>query len=425
MAEGKIAQLGPWKLKLVSIDDDISHAISETVYPYKNGADLEDMGVNPEAFKFSGILSNKEYDKNYKSLRKWFLSIFSKPVEFFHPDHNTLYGYPKNASFHNDRRRHFCEFTFDFEVAEIQPDTQSYTDPYEANFEEAKALNEEVQVEVAETMQQAGVPDVEGSSDWSLIDVWGSLGDYAREFAENTSKAMNKLLGAIETVKAPIDAINSAIDYVDSLSGTLTKAIQGCCDSFVGLSRRVTARKGRSRASVATLVTDLSTMLASLNEAPASVQASFATIAASTVATETAKLISDDEKKMGESISAESVELDDAEGRPLADETQPYLLTPNDLEDTLAISREFIQKVLPVAVSPHRLKKQAATLADAVLRIKMEYMTTKTLDLSHDTPLHKIALDNGLNYKAAERLCALNNVKNPTFMNGKVLVYES
>ena len=425
MAEGKIAQLGPWKLKLVSIDDDISHAISETVYPYKNGADLEDMGVNPEAFKFSGILSNKEYDKNYKSLRKWFLSIFSKPVEFFHPDHDTLYGYPKNASFHNDRRRHFCEFTFDFEVAEIQPDTQSYTDPYEANFEEAKALNEEVQVEVAETMQQAGVPDVEGSSDWSLIDVWGSLGDYAREFAENTSKAMNKLLGAIETVKAPIDAINSAIDYVDSLSGTLTKAIQGCCDSFVGLSRRVTARKGRSRASVATLVTDLSTMLASLNEAPASVQASFATIAASTVATETAKLISDDEKKMGESISAESVELDDAEGRPLADETQPYLLTPNDLEDTLAISREFIQKFLPVAVSPHRLKKQAATLADAVLRIKMECMTTKTLDLSHDTPLHKIALDNGLNYKAAERLCALNDVKNPTFMNGKVLVYEA
>ena len=52
-------------------------------------------------------------------------------------------------------------------------------------------------------------------------------------------------------------------------------------------------------------------------------------------------------------------------------------------------------------------------------------MTTKTLKLSHDTPLHKIAMDNGLNYKAAERLCALNDVKNPTFMNGEVLVYES
>ena len=425
MAEDLIPKLGPWTLRLVSIGDDINHAIAETTYPYKNGADLEDMGVDPETLMFSCILSNDEYDKNYTELRKWFLSIFPEPVELVHPKHGTVKGYPTNASFSNDRRRHFCEFTFDFKVANIQPDTQSYRDPYASNFEEAEALNEEVAAEVALTMQQTGVPDIAGSSDWSLLDVWASLGDKARNFAETTSKAMGKMLSAVETVKAPLDAISTSIDYVESLSGTLTKAIQGCCDSFVAVSRKVTARKGKSRASVATLVSDLSTMLASLNEAPASVQASFATIAASTIATETAKLISDDEKKMGESIAAESVELDDAEGRPLADENPPYLLTPNDLEDTLAMARVFIQKVLPVAISPYRLKKQAATLSDAVLRLKMEYMTTKTLKLSHDTPLHKIALDNGLNYKAAERLCALNDVKNPTFMNGEVLVYES
>ncbi len=425
MAEDLIPKLGPWTLRLVSIGDEVNHAIAETKYPYKNGADLEDMGVDPETLKFSCILSNDEYDKNFTELRKWFLSIFTEPVELVHPKHGTVKGYPTNASFSNDRRRHFCEFTFDFKVANIQPDTQSYRDPYASNFEEAKALNEEVAVDVALTMQQTGVPDIAGSSDWSLLDVWASLGDKARNFAEATSKAMGKMLGAIEEVKAPLDAISTSIDYVDSLSGTLAKAIQGCCDSFVAVSRKVTARKGKSRASVATLASDLSTMLASINEAPAIVQASFATIAASTIATETAKLISDDEKKMGESIAAEGVELDDAEGRPLADEKTPYLLTPADLEDTLAMSRAFIQKVLPIAISPYRLKKQAATLSDAVLRLKMEYMTTKTLKLSHDTPLHKIALDNGLNYKAAERLCALNDVKNPTFMNGEVLVYES
>lgn len=425
MAEDLIPKLGPWTLSLVSIGDEINHAIAETKYPYKNGADLEDMGVDPETLKFSCILSNDEYDKNFTELRKWFLSIFTKPVLLVHPKHGAVTGYPKNVSFSNDRRRHFCEFTFDFVVAHIQPDIQSYSDPYASNLEEAVALNDDVVAEIALTMQQTGIPDIPGSSDWSLLDVWASLGDKARSYAEATSKAMGKILSAVETVKAPLDAISTSIDYVESLSGTLAKAIQGCCDSFVAVSRKVTARKGKSRASVATLVSDLSTMLASLNEAPAGVQASFATLAASTIATETAKLISDDEKKMGESIAAERVELDDAEGRPLADEKTPYLLTPNDLEDTLAMARAFIQKVLPVAISPYRLKKQAATLSDAVLRLKMEYMTTKTLKLSHDTPLHKIALDNGLNYKAAERLCALNDVKNPTFMNGEVLVYES
>ena len=64
MAEDLIPKLGPWTLRLVSIGDDINHAIAETTYPYKNGADLEDMGVDPETLKFSCILSNDEYDKN-------------------------------------------------------------------------------------------------------------------------------------------------------------------------------------------------------------------------------------------------------------------------------------------------------------------------------------------------------------------------
>lgn len=422
--EELIPKLGPWRLRLVSIGDDISHAISETTYPYKNGADLEDMGVNPERLKFSCALCNAEYDQNFEGLRKWFLSIFPEPVELVHPKHGTLKGFPENASFVNDRRRRYCEFTFEFRVANIQPDTQSYADPYEANFEEAMALNLEVQEDIAVSMQQAGVPDIKGSSDWSLIDAWGSLGDSARSFADSTRETMGKLLGTIETVKAPVDAINSTIDYMDSLSGTLTKAIQECCDSFVTLARRAGTNKGKSRASTATLVANATSMLAALYGAPESVRAAFATIAASTVATETAKAISDDEIKMGESVAAESIVVDDAEGRELASESEPFLLTPADLEDTLALAREFIQQVLPQAVSPHRLKKMAATLSDAVLRFKMEYMTTKTVNVAHETPLHKIALDNGLNYKAAERLCALNNVKNPTFMKGEVLVYE-
>ena len=426
MAEDKAKPtLGPWELNLVSIGNEISHSIAETMFPYKNGAELEDMGVNPEIFKFSCVLLNDDFDNNYYQLRQWFLSIFPEPIELFHPEHGTLYGYPKNVSFSNDRRLRYAEFTFDFEIAGVQADTQSYTDPYDANFEEAQALNLEVQESVAVSMQQAGVPDIEGSSDWSLIDVWASLGDEARAYGEATNQAISKLLGVIESVKAPVDAINSTIDYADSLSGTLTKAIQECCDSFVTLARKSGSSKGKSRASTATLVASVSSMLTSLYGAPESVCAAFATIAAATIATETAKAITDDEKKMGESISVESGAVDDAEGRELATESEPYFLTPEDLEETLALAREFIQQVLPQATSPYRLKKMAAMLSDAVRRIKIEFMTTKAVYVNNETPLHKIALDNGLNYKAADRLCALNNVKNPTFMKGEVLVYES
>lgn len=419
--------LGPWELKLVSIGDEISHAIAETSYPYKNGAELEDMGVNPEVFRFSCIITNEDYDKNYAALRNWFLSYFPEPIELYHPDHEiALYGYPKNVSFSNDRRKHFAQFDFDFEIANIQDETQAFTDPKDVTYEEAVEANADVQAAIATEMQKAGVPDIEGDG-WSIGDFlnavfeyWGVIADTARTFIDGINKVMGIVTGIIDQVKTTVDAISSSIDYLRNMSGKMTECIQKCCDSFTALSGKFS---GNSKSKTATLAESLKEMLVSLEGSP--VYAAFATLAASTLANETANHISDDETRMGESIAAEKVVSDDAEGREIAETKEPYIVTPAELEDSVATVREFINTVLPVAICPERLKKQAATLTDAVLRFKMEYMTTKKVTLQQETPLHKVCLDNGLGYKAAERLCALNAVKNPTFMNGEVLVYES
>lgn len=415
--EARECTLGPWNLKLVSIGDEISHAIAETQYPYKNGADLEDMGVNAELLRFSCVLTNDDYKENYQALRNWFLSYFATPIELIHPDHGTLNGYPQNVSFNNDRRKRFAQFDFEFKIAGIQPDIQDFTDPTEVCEEEAKAVNVEVQAALAEEMQRAGVPDVPGD-DWSLLDYWGAMGDAARSFASGVSGALGRIQGVIETVKAPLDALNTTIDYVDSLSGSLTGSLQRFCDSLTALGRKAGSSSGTS-----VLASIFTERLASFIDTP--VYASLATIAASTLACETARQISEDEVKMGESIAAESVVSDDAEGKPIAADTiEPFIMTPETLENSLAAVREFINRVLPVSKSLGRLKKMAATLTESILKLKMEYMTTRTVKVEYETPLHKILLDNGLNYKAAERVCALNNVKNPTFMKGEVLVYE-
>lgn len=415
--EPRESTLGPWSLKLVSIGDEISHAIAETQYPYKNGADLEDMGVNPEVLRFSCVLTNQDYDDNYQALRNWFLSIFAEPIELCHPKHGVLKGYPKNVSMSEDRRKSFAQFDFDFEIAGIQPDIQDFTDPAEVCEEEAKEVNAEVQKAIAEEMQSVGVPDVPGD-DWSLLDYWGAIGDGARAFASRVSSAMGKIQGVIATVRAPLDALNSTIDYMGTLSGTLTESLQKFCDSLTSLGR-----KAGSSSAISVMESSFTEQLASFSDSPA-LYAAFATLAAATLANETAKQISDDEAKMGESIASENVVSDDALGRPIAESVEPFIMTPETLENSLATVREFINKVLPVAVSPERLKKMAATLSASVLKIKMEYMTTKTVNVPYETPLHKVLLDNGLKYKAADRICALNGVKNPTFMNGEVLVYE-
>ena len=74
-AEKVIPTLGPWELKLVSISNEISHSIAETMYPYKNGADLEDIGVNPESFKFSVVM---EFYENLVKTAEVSVSIKSR-----------------------------------------------------------------------------------------------------------------------------------------------------------------------------------------------------------------------------------------------------------------------------------------------------------------------------------------------------------
>lgn len=412
--------LGPWSLKLVDITDEIKHSLAVTTYPYQNGADVEDMGVEPEVLHFSCKIINDDYDNNYYHIRNWFRSKFPEPVELVHPHHGVIYGYPGNASFAENKENRSASFTFEFTVAEIQPESQAVADPYENAIEETETLNYEVAVAVADEMQKAGVPDVPGSDDWSLLDKWGEMGDAARAFAEATSRAVGQIMGVIESVQAPIDAISTTIDYVESLSGVLTNRMQKCCDAFVGLSRKFT---GKSKASVSVLVESATSMLTRLSSAPTVVRAGFASLAASTVATETAKIISEDEKHLAESIADESSVADDAEGRPLVSKATPVFITPADLEDSLAMVRRFINDVLPYAIGTDHLKKQAALLSDSVLRIKLEYMTTTTVNLTEDTPVHKITLDNKLPYMAADRICALNNVKNPNFIHGEVRIY--
>ena len=421
------ATLGPWQLCLTQVNDEIAHAISEQKYPYRNGADMEDMGVDPETFRFSCILKNDDYGEDgerYKNIRNWFLSIFYEPVELVHPVLGTLRGYPKNASFGEDRRKRCADFSFDFVVSGIQPEESAWQDVRAANEEEAVALNADVQDGIAEDMATEGVPDASGS-DWSLMDKWASMGDAARAFATKCQKAVGKLEGYIDAVVAPVDAISATIDYSETLSGSLAQSIEKACESFLALARKldVSEKKSSSRAVVTALVSDLTAAQAALTDSPESVQGAFATLACATAAGEAARLFADDESALRESVSGESVEADDADGRAMVTPSSSYMLSPADLEDTLATVNQFVQDSLSRLTSPERVKRMVANLAEQVLRVKLEYMTTRSVLVRATTPLHRILLDNGLKYKAADRVCALNGIKNPTFVTGEVLLY--
>lgn len=419
-------QLGKWSLALVSMDDEPKHALAVTSYPYQDGADVEDMGVDAVVHRFECVMLNDQFDREYQAFHDWTLARFSEPVELYHPDLGTLYGYPGTFSIRRPIPRR-ADIGFDFTVSGLRPSTQAFLDVERAADASVIEINASVQASVAESMQKAGVPDVAGS-DWSLLDKWGSMGTAARAFAVSAQKATGQLLGTISQVQAPVDAISASIDYTSTLSGSMTQALQQCAESFVALGRKLSSQsstRSDSRSIVATMVSDVLAMRTDLSDSPDSVRSGYDTIATAAVAREAARLVARDEAALSASIAAEAVEVEDAEGRQIAEPQDAYLLTPDELEDMLAMVRSLIQQVLATATAPDALKRMAADLTESVRRVKLEYMTTRTMALHSPTPLHALLKAQGLDYKAAERVAALNGVKNPTFMRGEVLVYAS
>lgn len=422
----KIVQLGPWSLLVASMDNEPKHALSITAYPYQDGADVEDMGVDPVVHRFECMIINDQFDREYQAFVDWTKARFVEPVEMYHPDLGTLYGYPGSFSIRRSGPRR-ADVSFDFTESGLRPATQAFLDVERAADAAVVDINASVQASVAESMQKAGVPDVEGS-DWSLLDKWGEMGAAARAFAVSAQKATGTLLGTISQVQAPVDAISASIDYTSTLSGSITQALQKCSESFVALGRKLSRQsstRSNSKSIVATMVADVLAMRTDMSDSPDSVRSGYDAIATAAVAREAARLVAQDEAALSASIAAERVEVEDVEGRQIAAPQDAYLLTPAELEDMLAMVRTLIQTVLSTATNPETLKRMAADLTESVRRVKLEYMTTRTVVLSADTPLHAVLLAQGLDYKAAERVAALNGVKNPTFMNGEVLVYAS
>ena len=108
-----------------------------------------------------------------------------------------------------------CQFSFEFVIDETQPNKQAFIDVFASNEAELTAI-------IEETVEYISTP---GSDGRFLINGHKWEGDARPSFASACGMLLVCLQGYIAAAKGPIDAISSSIDFVDSLSGSLTKSL--------------------------------------------------------------------------------------------------------------------------------------------------------------------------------------------------------
>lgn len=100
--------------------------------------------------------------------------------------------------------------------------------------------------------------------------------------------------------------------------------------------------------------------------------------------------------------------------------TDPQPMTVRELESSLVTVRGLLQDAVVLSRQSSSLKRQALQLQTHVGTIKLEREKTVRVRLDNTLPLHIVCLMHGLPYSAADRLLAINNIRNPNEVSGEI-----
>ena len=113
----------------------------------------------------------------------------------------------------------------------------------------------------------------------------------------------------------------------------------------------------------------------------------------------------------------------DALGNYTNPDPLPDIMTVNDLENTLAAVRTFIQEAVDQSRQLESLKAEALVLLNHVDTIKLQREKIVQIQVNNPTPLHLILLDNNIPYNEADHIMSINSIDNPNFTRGAVNIY--
>jgi hypothetical protein len=145
--------------------------------------------------------------------------------------------------------------------------------------------------------------------------------------------------------------------------------------------------------------------------------------AAQRLALDLAYIYKDDEASRQKQKGLEKTKSFDIQGNYVKSEPSGPILTIGDIEKSVADVRTEIRTAVDSERSLDSLRDMARQLLFHVNTIKLEREKIRTVEVDNSMPLHLVCLRYGLPYSYAERIHAINTIKNPSFVSGEISIY--
>lgn len=422
------AQIDGIDLEIETIADAIEKSIARHEYPYKHGALLEDLGerarvVRIRCWFWDDGADHQTYDAHL-DLQAGLEGM--EIVELVHPKYGPMRGCIEAVSIRHDDRDRVAEIDLTFVEGLIEDSDDTAGEDVEAGSEEAYIDGIEEQkswfsdgVFAALGSEAGAILNTVLDPALGIVEQFSSVSTTARGYLKTVESYVGTLEGTLNAIANPANGLVSLINYGTGLPGRVVGSLARCMERYALAADGLRTAPSRYADSLAMGLNALST-------ASGDFTATTQTGGAAHIALQMAGCYKEDEERRRQRLQAEKIPAFDTQGnyrRPAFSATDPQPMTVRELEASLATVRGLIQTAVDRSRQTDSLKRQAELLQRHVGTIKLERERTVRVRLDNNLPLHIICLMHGLPYSAAERILAINQIKNPNEVNGEVLIY--
>ena len=414
-------------LQIERIEDGLEKAIARYEFPYRDGALLEDMGERARRVRFRCYFYNDTYAAHVALIG--YLAD-KGPVDLVHPEYGLLKGAIERMDVRHDDRRQTAEIDIEFIENLIGSARPAASVDVKGSVEDSFTSGQQQQMDwfsdyVRQQMGPEGEKALSQTLDFTkagVLSQFTGLSITGRNFVAKIDTYVRTMDGTLLTVENPANGLTSVLNYGTELPGRVIGSVAKAVERYAVLYNTVGCAPARFLGNLKDGVEGLAT-------AESQFAAHTRCAGAQRLALEAGYAYDADEQAYNalKQSEGQNQKAFDTLGNYVGSAPGTNIMSANDYEATLALVRGYIEGVLETARSAGEdmpaLKGQAVALLRFADQVKAERGTVVQIAVGNPTPLHLICLQQGLDYHAAERVWAINDIPLPSFTQGQINIY--
>ena len=422
----KIATFRGVPFDYIDTDDGFKKATAKYDYPYVDGSDLEDMGLDARTVRLKAVF----LPENYAYLEAFIAALKEQgPGEVVHPIFGAFQAVPDTVSIRHDERAYYAEVDITFvehlELALSVPAMSAGTKVSEVSVETGNALNETA-AGLDAAAEASGIPANIPTTGLGTAGYMATLAGYTaavRDKVRAIDAAVGTVKGYINQATAPFKLITSTVAFATDLPGSILGSFAGAIESVAGAYTSFLNAPGKFTSSLNFGLLKIEASLGDFN-GDKSMKAAWHVSKASALCGAAALELSIDEAtEAGRGLSLTSYGIE-------TDAARTQLMTLNEIDATAVASREAVNAAIAAAREAFgdsydleaSLKRQALAIQESADSVRLKREKIIAYDVPCDMPLHLLAFNLYGDINEAERLLRINNIRHPNFLKaGQVL----